>query len=116
MDNPPDQPPSDSGIGYRSQLADARAALDLMAQPGYARIEAYGQRIASFYERLLFNTNLDKDIRQNICFAVEVARKFLAVRSHFEQMQKAAEAELRKLERPEMSPAEVGSRMTSFMR
>lgn len=111
-----DDQPSDNGIGYRAQLADARAALDLMAQPGFLRIEEHYKRIASHYEALLFNTNLDKDIRQNICFAVEIARKFLGVRTHFEQMQKVAELELKKLERPEMSPAEVGSRITSFMR
>src|SRR3990167_4721989 len=116
MDAQSDNPPSDSGSGYRSQLAHARAALELMAQPGFLRIEEHYKRITSHYEAMLFNTNLDKDIRQNICFAVEVARKFLAVRSHFEQMQKAAESELKKLETPTMSQAEVGSRITSFMR
>ena len=116
MDSQPDAQPSDNGSGYRAQLSDARAALELMAQPGYARIEAYHQQIAARYERMLFDTNLDKDIRQNICFAVEVARKFLAVRSHFEQMQKVAESELKKLETPTLSHAEVGSRITSFMR
>ena len=116
MDAQSDNQPSDNGSGYRSQLADARAALELMAQPGYARIESYHQQIATRYERMLFDTNLDRDIRQNICFAVEVARKFLAVRSHFEQMQKGAESELKKLEVPTMSHAEVGSRITSFMR
>src|SRR3990172_8348581 len=106
MDNPQeqgmdDQPLSDNGAGYRTQLADARAALDVFDHPGYVRIAEHYQRIADHYERMLFNTNLDKDIRQNICFAVEVARKFLAVRSHFEQLQKAAEMELKKLDRPE---------------
>src|SRR3990167_9325798 len=116
MASQPDNQPSDNGSGYRAQLADARAALELMAQPGFLRIEEHYKRIASHYESMLFNTNLDKDIRQNICFAVEVARKFLGVRSHFEQMQKAAESELKKLEVPTMSQAEVGSRITSFMR
>lgn len=116
MADQPDNQPSDNGSGYRAQLADARAALELMAQPGYARIETYHQQIASRYERMLFDTNLDRDIRQNICFAVEVARKFLAVRLHFDQMQRVAESELKKLETPTMSQAEVGSRITSFMR
>ena len=108
--------PSDNSAGYRTQLADARAALDLMAQTGFVRIEEHYQRIAAHYEAMLFNTNLDRDIRQNICFAVEVARKFLGVRSYFERMQKAAESELKKLETPTMSQEEVGSRITSFMR
>ena len=110
------QPSSDNGRGYRTQLADARAALEVMAQPGFLRIEEHYQRVAAHYEAMLFNTNLDKDIRQNICFAVEVARKFLAVRSHFERLQKHAEAELKKLETVPMDPAEMGSRLTSFMR
>lgn len=108
--------PSEPESGYRAQLADARAALDLMTQPGFLRIEEHYQRITAHYEALLFNTNLDKDIRQNICFAVEVARKFLAVRAHFEAMQKAAESELKKLETPTMSPQDIFSRITSFMR
>ena len=116
MDAQPDSQLSDNGSGYRTQLADARAALEIMALPGFLRIEEHYQRVAAHYEAMLFNTNLDKDIRQNICFAVEVARKFLAVRSHFERLQKHAEAELKKLETVPMDSAEMGSRLTSFMR
>jgi hypothetical protein len=111
-----DSPSLDSGAGYRSQLADARAALETMALPGYARIEAYHRQILARYEELLHNTNIDKEIRQNMAFAVEVARKFLAVRAHFEQLQKNAEVELKKFEQESMTPEQVGSRITSFMR
>ena len=110
------QPSLDSGVAYRTQLADARAVLDLMALPGYVRIEEYHSRLLRQYEALLHNVDLDKDIRQNMAFAVDVAKRFLGIRSHFEQLQRVAEAELKKLERPELSPAEIGSRITSFMR
>jgi hypothetical protein len=106
----------ESARALNQQLVDARAALEVLALPGYARIRDYFEARKARYEQLLHATALDKDARQNVCFAVEVCNDFLGIEQHFQKIVKGAETNLKNLEAPQLDPATVGSRLTSFMR
>lgn len=113
----PDPLPSEQQRrALQAQVTDAREALRIIADPGYARIQEQIVRIAQRLDRDLHNPQADPYVRDAVCKALYEIGPLVTLKAFFEQQKTTAEHALAALDQQHEQRETLLHRLTSFMR